>query len=394
MRISSGLLSRRTMMAGALTFAGLAQVGAALAADTVKIGVVAPLTGPGAPWGIASAEGPRIAADEINAAGGLDVGGKKLKVEVIAYDDQYKTADAVAAFNRLVNQDGVKFVVILSSAGTMALREAVLDNKVIGLSSAYTRKALDKSNPYMLRIYSTPHDYVPSMVDWLKTNRPAAKRVAIINPNDETGWDQTELGERVFKERGFEVVGKELYERAQRDFQPMLTKVMALKPDVIELGGTAPATAGLIVRQARELGYAGLIFKTGGAGPRDIVAAAGARAAEGLINMLYADPDNAGYKRIADAYQKRTGHVANEILVAYYDAAKVLLAAISKAGTTDDTAKVVAAFAKALPMESAQGDMLRLGGQAAYGADLQIETVNYIGVIKGGQPVALGKTKP
>lgn len=389
----STILSRRALMAGVLATGLLAPIGSALAADTVKIGVIAPLTGPGAPWGVAAAEGPRIAADEINAAGGLDVGGKKLKVEVVAYDDQYKTADAVAAFNRLVNQDGVKFVIILSSAGTMALREAVMDYKVLGFSSAYTRKALDKSNPYMFRLYSTPHDYVPSMVDWLKAHHPSAKRVAIINPNDETGWDQTELGERVFKERGFEVVGKELYERALRDFQPTLTKLIAQKPDVIELGGTPPATAGLIVRQARELGYSGLIFKTGGAGPRDIVAAAGAQASEGLINMLYADPNNAGYKRIAAAYEKRTGHAPNEILVAYYDGAKALLAGIAKAGTTEDTAKVAAALSTALPIESAQGDQLKLGGKAAYGADLQIETVNYIGVIKGGQPVAIAKTK-
>ena len=389
----SSVLSRRAVMVGTVALYALAQGGAALAADTVKIGVISALTGPGAPWGIAAAEGPRIAADEINAQGGLDVGGKKLKVEVVAYDDQYKTADAVAAFNRLVNQDGVKFVIILSSAGTMALREAVMDNKVLGFSSAYTRKALDKSNPYMFRLYSTPHEYVPSMVDWLKANHPTAKRVAIINPNDETGWDQTELGERVFKEKGFEVVGKELYERALRDFQPTLTKLMAYKPDIIELGGTPPATAGLIVRQARELGYTGLIFKTGGAGPRDIVAAAGAQASEGLINMLYADPNNAGYKRIAAAYEKRTGHVPNEILVAYYDGARAMLAAISKAGTADDTAKVAAALATAMPIESVQGDKLSLGGKQAYGADLQIETVNYIGIIKGGQPVAIGKTR-
>lgn len=383
--------SRRAIVAGIAALPAIDLSAHAQTAETIKVGVISALTGPGAPWGIAAAEGARIAAEEANANGGIGLGGKKARVEVIAYDDQYRTADAVAAFNRLVNQDQVKFVIILSSAATMALREPVLDNKVIGLSSAYTRKALDKANPYMLRIYSTPHEYVPSMIDWLKANHPGAKRVAIVNPNDETGWDQTELGERVFKEKGFEVVGKELYERSLRDFQPMLTKLIGLKPDVLELGGTPPATAGLIVRQARELGYAGLIFKTGGAGPRDIVAAAGAQAAEGVINMLYADPANEGYKRIAAAYQRRTGHVPNEILVSYYDGAKALLRAIETAGTTDTT-KVLAAFPKALPMPSVQGDTLTLGGKEVYGADLQIETVNYIGVIRNGEPVALGRT--
>ena len=89
-------------------------------AQTVKIGVIAALTGGGAPWGLAAAEGVKIVASEINAQGGLDVGGTKQRVEVIAYDDQYKAADALAAYNRLVNQDGAKYVFILSSASALA----------------------------------------------------------------------------------------------------------------------------------------------------------------------------------------------------------------------------------------------------------------------------------
>jgi len=360
-------------------------------AETIKIGVIAALTGGGAPWGLAAAEGPRIVANEINAKGGLDVGGKKYTIEVIAYDDQYKTAEAIAAYNRLVNQDGVKYMIIMGSAATMALKQNVEDDKVIALTAAYTSKALDKNSKYMIRLYSAPDDYVPSFIAWMKAN-VAGRRVVVVNPNDETGWDQTNLSERVFKENGFEVLGHELFERSQKDFQPMLTKIIAMKPDVIELGGTSPATAGLIVRQARELGYDKLFSKTGGAGPKDIVASAGVKAAEGTINMLYADPSNEGFKRIAAAYKAARGQDANEILVPFYDSANVLLAAIQKAGTVDDTAKIVAAFGKALPMKSIQGDELKLGGMKNYGVDAQIMSVNYIGAIRNGEPVVIGKT--
>lgn len=364
---------------------------AGASAETIKIGVIAALTGGGAPWGLAAAEGPRIVANEINAKGGLDVGGKKYTVEVIAYDDQYKTAEAIAAYNRLVNQDGVKYMIIMGSAATMALKQNVEDDRVIALTAAYTSKALDKNSKYMIRLYSAPDDYVPSFIAWMKAN-VAGRRVVVVNPNDETGWDQTNLSERVFKENGFEVLGHELFERSQKDFQPMLTKIIAMKPDVIELGGTSPATAGLIVRQARELGYDKLFSKTGGAGPKDIVASAGVKAAEGTINMLYADPSNEGFKRIAAAYKSARGQDANEILVPFYDSANVLLAAIQKAGTIDDTAKVVAAFGKALPMKSVQGDELKLGGMKNYGVDAQIMSVNYIGAIRNGEPVVIGKT--
>jgi branched-chain amino acid transport system substrate-binding protein len=361
-------------------------------AQTLKIGVIAPLTGGGAPWGLAAAEGPRILAEEVNAKGGLAVGAKKYKVEVVAYDDQYKAADAVAAYNRLVNQDGVKYMIILGSAATMALKQQVEDDKVVALTAAYTGKALDKGTKFLFRQYSPPDDYIGSFIAWMKDN-VKGRRIVIINPNDETGWDQTQLAIRVFKANGFEVLGNELFERAQKDFQPLLTKVLAMKPDVIELGGTAPATAGLIIRQARELGYDKQFSKTGGAGPKDIVASAGAKAAEGTINMLYADPANEGYKRLAAAYKKARGQDPNEIIVSFYDGANVLLNAIHKAGIVDDTAKVAAAFSKALPMKSVQGDELTLGGKATYGVDAQVMSVNYIGVIHNGEPVVLGKAK-
>lgn len=388
--IQKSIFNPRAIMAS-LAAAGLLYAGAAGAEETLKIGVIAALTGGGAPWGMAAAEGPKILAERVNAAGGLDVGGKKVKVQVIAYDDQYKAAEAVAAYNRLVNQDGVKYVIILSSAATMALKQNVEDDKVIGMSSAYTSKALDKDSHYMFRMYSAPEDYLPSMIGWMKDNLKA-RRVVVVNPNDETGWDQVRLSESIFKEKGFEVLGHELFERSQKDFQPMLTRIIAMKPDMIELGGTSPATAGLIIRQARELGYDKLFTKTGGAGPKDIVAGAGVKAAEGTINMLYADSANKGYQELAAAYKKRNGHDANEIIVSFYDGANAILHAVQKAGTIDDTAKVAASFKSALPFKSVQGEELTMGGMKHYGIDHQVMTVNYIGEIRDGEPVVLGKT--
>ncbi|MCF8482430.1 MAG: ABC transporter substrate-binding protein [Rhodospirillum sp.] len=373
--------------------AALALVATATAAgaETLTIGVIAPLTGGGAPWGMAAAVGTRLAAEEANAQGGLDVGGEKVDVKIIAYDDKYMASEAVSAYNRLVKQDGVNYIVLVTSAATMALRQNIEDDEVLALTASYTKKALDETTHHMFRLYSTPSDYVPSLVSWLKDNIKE-RRVVVVNPNDETGWDQTELSERVFLDNGFDALGHELFERSQVDFQPMLTKIIAMNPEIIEMGGTSPATAGLIVRQARELGYEGLFTKMGGAGPRDIVEAAGKEASEGIINMLYADPANAGYQKLAQAYTASEGHPPNEIIVSFYDGAKVLLAAIEMAGTVDDTAAVAAAFSEVLPMPSVQGDELSLGGKAMYGVDAQVMTVNYIGEIRDGEPVVTGKT--
>lgn len=361
-------------------------------AQTIKIGVIAALTGGGAPWGIATAEGAKIAAAEVNAKGGLDVGGKKHKVEVVAYDDQYKAADAVAAYNRLTRQDGAKYVIIMSSAGALALKQNIEDDKVIGLTSSYSAKVIDSNTKYMFRLFSVASDYLPAMVSWMKANYKE-RRVYVLNPNDETGWDQTQLSTRLMKEKGFDIVGQELFERTVKDFQPIFTKMIAAKPELVDLGSTSPATAGLMMRQAREMGYKGLFIKTGGAGPRDIVAGAGKEAAENMMSVLYADPKNAGYKRLAAEFKKSVGQEPNEIIVSFYDATNVLFQAIQKAGDAADTSKVAAAFGKALPMKSVQGDVLTFGGKASAGVDQQIMSTMYIGVMKNGEPVIVGKAK-
>jgi branched-chain amino acid transport system substrate-binding protein len=361
-------------------------------AATLKIGVIAPLTGGGAPWGMVTAEAPKILAAEINAKGGLDVGGKKYQIQIIAYDDQYKAANAVAAYNRLVNEDGVKYMIIMASAATMALKQNVEDDKVLALTSAGTSKAIDSHSKYMFRLYSIAQDYDPPFVAWLKDNIKQ-RRIVIVNPNDETGWDQAQLSTRLFNQNGFDVLGSEVYERTVTDFAPLLTKIIAMKPDLIDLGSTSPATAGIIVRQGRDLGYKGLFVKSSGPSVKDIVAGAGKQAAEGMINLLYVDPTQDGYKHLVAAYKKSVGQDPNEMIVTFYDATNVLLHAIQQAGDVNNTTKVAASFAKVLPLKSIQGDELTLGGKATSGVNQQIMTVDYVGIIRNGQPVIVGNVK-
>jgi branched-chain amino acid transport system substrate-binding protein len=374
----------------AVTF-GLAAGGAG--AQTLKIGVIGPLTGGGAPWGNAAAEATRLAAADVNAKGGLDVGGKRYKVEVIAYDDQYKAADAVAAYNRLVNQDGVKYTLGVTSPAALALAPQIEADKTIHVTTAGAVKAVDPNSKHMFRMISLLRDYVPAIVGWVKDNYKE-RRVAILNPNDDSGWASTEIAKGAYGKHGFEIVGSELYERTQKDFQPLLTKVLATRPEIIELASTAPATAGLIVRQARDLGYKGLFVKNSGAAVSEIVATAGNAGAEGVISLHFADPGSDGYKRLAVEFKKAFNQMPDDLIVVYYDGANALLQAIQKGGDVNDTAKVSSAFfTKVFPMKSIQGGELTLGGKGKLGDENQIITVSYISVIKNGAPVIVGSVK-
>lgn len=389
--MSHGFLLKATRIVFAALVAA-ALPGGTVRAETLTIGIIGPLTGGGAAWGLAAVEAGRILAEEVNARGGLAVGGKSYQVQVVAYDDKYKAAESVAVYDRLVHQDGVRFLIIQTGTATAALKQKVEADKVVALTSSYGGEALARNTRYMFRLYSDPDQYTGPFVRWVKDS-VRGRRVVTLNPNDATGWHVAEASVRALKANGFEVLASELFERTQEDLQPLLTKIIAMKPDIIELGSTPPATAGLLVRQARELGYDKLFTKMGGPSPRDIIAAAGAKAAEGTITLLYADPSNAGYRRLAAAYRKTRGHDGNEIIVPYYDGLNVLLHAIQQAGTVEDTSRVAAAFSKALPMRSIQGEEVRLGGAKDYGSDTQFLTVNYIGVIRDGAPVVVGKTR-
>jgi branched-chain amino acid transport system substrate-binding protein len=391
-------MKRRTFgLFGLLALAAGAALPAppARAADVLTIGAISALTGAGSSWGLAVAAGPQLAAAEINAKGGLKVGDKTYEVKVLAYDEQYTAAGTVAAYTRLVMQDGVKYILgPLSSAGTVAIKDMVEENKTIIFTGGYTRKAIDANTRFLFRAYSTPVEYGPAMIRWLRDHQPEGqRRVVLLNPNDETGWDGQDVQQAAYNGNGFQVQGHELYERTLKDFQPVLTKLLAQKPDVIELGTSSPATAGLIVRQAREMGFKGRFMKNGGPGPRDIVAAAGKEAAEGVLNYLIADPNNAAYARLSAEFKKDKGFEPNELFISFYDATRVLFAAMQKAGTVTDSDKVRQAIAQVMPFPAAMGGEITLGGKQTYGADTQFYTTPYVGEIRNGEPVVLGIAK-
>jgi branched-chain amino acid transport system substrate-binding protein len=373
---------------------GAVLLGSAAAAEsqTLKIGVISPLTGGAASVGMAAAEAAKMIAADYNAKGGLESGGKKFQVQVIAYDDQYKAADSIAAYRRLLTNDGVKIMIIQTSPAAVALKQFVEDDKVAAICSCASPNAVDANSKYMFRMNSTPADYLPPMITWFKDNIKE-RRLVLINPNDEVGRPYVNVIEPLFKKGGFEVLASELVERDQKDFNPLFTKVIGLKPDVIDLGGMAPATTGLMVRQARELGYKGLFIKTASPSPREIVTAAAKEAAEGMLLNLFADLKSEGFRRIAARYRASVGQEPNDILVTSYDGISVLFKAIEKSGDPNDTAKIMAAFSKALPMKSIQGDDMKLGGKNTIGADMQVMSTEYIGVIKNGEPVVLGKVQ-
>ena len=113
-----------------------ASSGLAGAADVIKFGVSTPLSGPAAPWGIPHKNATELIFEEINSAGGLEVGGKKYTLEVVAYDQDDVIAEGVATVNRLIAKDGVKYISVLGGSVVKAAEETVNEGRVLNLPLA------------------------------------------------------------------------------------------------------------------------------------------------------------------------------------------------------------------------------------------------------------------
>jgi len=360
-------------------------------AETLKIGVLSALTGPGCEWGLAQDGGMKIAADEVNKSGGLKVGGETYTIEIISYDDQYKAANAVAAATRLIEQDKVKFIMgPMGSASGVAVKPIFEKNKIIALYGAYTDKILDPSVKYIFRMFPTTVEYIGPIVSWLRKNKPNLKTVAEVEPNDETGWFSQRLIKEHYTKEGFEIVASELFERNTKDFSPLLTRILSYKPDIIELGTTPPPTAGLVMRQARELGFTGPFVEIGGPGAPQIVAAAGKEFADGLICYSVADQTTKEYKWMEEQYAKFIKPPMNPFTLYFYDASKMLFEAMQKAGSVTDTDKIAQEMEKITPYMGIQGKVV-WGGKDTYGVNHQILTPLFIGTIKNGQEQVISK---
>src|SRR5690606_190477 len=168
----------------AALLACLALPAAVQAQETLKIGALVTLSGAGASWGQGMKNAAEIAADQINQAGGLEVGGKKYQVSVVAYDDKYQANEAVTVVNRLVFEDKVRYIIgPVGSAPVLAIQANAEKNGVIVMTLGFTAKALGPEKSYTFRPNVTTAEVSQPQIDWL-VKAQGLKKVGALFPND------------------------------------------------------------------------------------------------------------------------------------------------------------------------------------------------------------------
>jgi branched-chain amino acid transport system substrate-binding protein len=227
----------------------------------VTIGGIMPLSGPVSTVGQAWVRGWELYWDKVNGDGGVQVGGKKYRVNFVATDSKFDAESAGRGAKKLIYKDGATFVFgELTNAAANAIQVVSSKEKVLNLVPWLTIPGGDgdvsAARPYVVRPFISATDSIPMDYEYLRQEWPNVKRVAVA------GWVGAEvLSDRaaeVAKKNHYEVVAKDAYAMDSQDFVPFFTKLLATKPDAVELN--ASPISGYLLRALRQLGFQGPVF--------------------------------------------------------------------------------------------------------------------------------------
>ena len=256
----STILTRRGLMATACVIALSAVSAGVLAADAkLKIGFVGVTSGPAAAWGTSNVRSMQTLAAMYNDAGGVKIGDKTYELEIVTFDDQKDPKRAVEGMEKMA-QEGIHYVVGPNvDDGAAAVRPVAEKNAIMYIPYAFPKElyAPPASNAILGMIAN--YQSGPAIYKYLMENK-GVKKVAFVAANESDPLSQRDSGVAAAKALGLEVVAEtDTYQNDTRDFTPVLTPIISLKPDLLVLSGVAPANAPLLIRAARELGYEGII---------------------------------------------------------------------------------------------------------------------------------------
>lgn len=363
----------------------------AWAEDVVKFGISAPFSGPTATWGTETKRICDLIFDEINGKGGVDIGGKKYKIEVIAYDHKYSAPEAVTTVNRLIKSDNVKHVSVILGAMVYATAPIMDKAGVMSWAIGFGKETVSPKHPRQTNSCLLPPE---TTMGWklIRKNWPDLKTVAGIYYNNESGkWSQ-ECSKVNAPANGFSFIETDLVDVGTQDFSPALLKVLKNKPDILEISGLGAGDAGSIIKTARGLGHKGPVAHLG---TPDVVVTMQIAGAENCENYIVhgnvseeLPPELKSYEVIREKYLAKYGPPFNSIAWQFSHLPAGFVAALQKAGSIEPD-KVVAAT-EGMKFESPLGGEAQYGGEPYYGVKRQIQYKAPLGVIKGGKVHNLG----
>jgi branched-chain amino acid transport system substrate-binding protein len=305
------------------------------ASDEIVVGEYGSLTGSEANFGQSTHNGVMMAAEEINAAGGI----KGKKVRVVNYDDQGKTSEVGTAVTRLITNDNVLAVIgEVASSLSIAGGQIAQQHGVPMISPSSTNPKVTEVGDFIFRVCYTDdfQGYVMAKfaTDAKDKGGLGIKKVAIlVDQRQAYAQGLAKYFEEALVKLGGSVAAKESYQGGDQDFSAQLTKIKGAAPEAVYIPGYYTDVAN-VAKQARGLGVA--VPLLGGDG-WESVAEMGVDALNGnyYSNHYSTDEARPEVKAFVDKYQKKHGRIPDSLAALGYDAMMLLKNASERATAID-----------------------------------------------------------
>jgi len=335
-------LIRPTLLASALiALAGCGGSGS----HGIPIGLNAELTGDMPAVGASAKNAAELFVSQINASGGVDLGGKKLPIKLAIADNGAKADQAAAVSQRLIAQDDVLAMVGPDASACAIPASEIAESlgcPMISPWSTNPKTTIDattgKPKKSVFRACFTDTFQAAVLAKFVLNNLKLKKAAALYDVASEAPNGQATLFKKTFEENGGTMTAFETYTTGDRDFSAQLTKIAASQPDILFLPDYY-IDAALIAQQARRLGIKTQLIGSDAWSTPEIVKLGGGDL-EGSyfcnhFSTQIATP--AAQKFVAD-YQAKYGQPPDDVAALTYDAFGLLAEAIKKAGVTDRAA--------------------------------------------------------
>ena len=379
---------RRRTLARSLLAATLATgLAAAANAADIKIGVAEALTGGAAQYGISIRRGFELAADQINAAGGVN--GNKL--QLVVEDEQGKKEEAINVFKKLIFQDKVLMVFGPTLSNSAQAADPVAQAaKTVAFGTSNTADGITSIGDYVFRNSVTEADVLPETLR-VAVKHAGIRKVALMYGNDDvftkSGYDNFK---KALEDAKIAVTTTETFAKGDVDFKAQLTKIKATNPDAIVLSALLAEGAPIMV-QARQLGIN--VPFIGGNGMNSVKVF---DLAKGASDGLYvgspwsASNDSAENVAFIKAFDARFKTQPDQFAAQSYDAMHILAQALKTIKLTGDLAAERSALRDALPAVKWTGatgafQFRRAVDKAGKPAGYDAQQTAIVSVTKGGK---------
>jgi branched-chain amino acid transport system substrate-binding protein len=283
----------------------------------IKIGVVASLSGPAAPFGEQQLQGAELAAADWNAE-------HKRKIELSVQDDQSDPKSGVSAMRKVVAEQPQAIVGPTASTVGVALAPIANASEIPLMSASVSAPEFATDGGFTFRDHLSTPQLTGATAEWAIDD--GVRSIGMLMPNAADGRAAAKEITRIVEDAGGSITGTEYIEATQTEFQSQLTKLVAGKPDALFVFVIAPEGIAVAMKQARQLGFEGRFLTVANVENDAFVKAAGSAAGDAVWSVETAPdgPQADRYKAFVTAFEKKNGGDPDIIAANAYDATTML----------------------------------------------------------------------